>query len=489
MSLLLDALKKAADDKKASQAEAGNGTAPAVSDQGQAVSAERESLENAPRDTLAERPQDTPDQRDELSLEAIDEPPAGTAEFSEQGTDGAATGIELTLDEEPVEQASGNSAQPAEDSEPETETAPTIEPPLNVAPAIEDRGRDRTISDEALSMLIYNTNRDIRKTRIAAVTSLVIISLLVLLSGGFYFYTDMQAEIASLERQHRNAMLAMQAKTSSEKAPKQSEIIRNLVSDKDLDEKVQFAREHQQGAAPAPAQPSRQATANKATTVDRGDEAGTRQAEAAGPASGQPVMSIQRSRSVDPLEAKLEQAWYAYDTGNYQASRQLYDQVLAVEADNRDALLGIGAIAVIEGDQPAAIDAYVRLLEIDPTDPIAGAAISDLRITDTNADEVERYLGNMLQKNPQSSPLNFAIGNFYARRQQWHDAQKHYFNAWQNDSGNADYLFNLAVSMDQLDKPEQALAFYRDSLNKAGDRQVRFSREAVRKRIAALSEI
>mgnify|MGYP000730053091 FL=1 len=94
----------------------------------------------------------------------------------------------------------------------------------------------------------------------------------------------------------------------------------------------------------------------------------------------------------------------------------------------------------------------------------------------------------MLQKNPQSSPLNFATGNFYARRGQWQDAQKHYFVAWENDADNADYLFNLAVSMDQLNKPEQALGLYRDSLIRAGDRQVSFSREAVRKRIAALSE-
>lgn len=511
MSLLLDALKKAADDKKASKADSDTGSAHADTVQG--LSTPEHTL--TPSSALTDKPPlDSSSDDGLLTLEPI-EPGEGEQRdhdrASETGPEGdiqadidASSGVELSLDEQPAEALPG--VQP--DMSPERHAGTQAEdahqsasnraqkqtgPALTVSPAIRDSGSDRTISDEALNMLIYNSNRDIRKQRIATVTSMIIISLLVLLSGGFYFYTDMQAEIASLERQHSTAMLAMQAKTSSEQAPKQSEIIRNLVSDKGLDEKVQFARDKmsagtQLTSTGKPENTTDAAASGNAVSASRQVSENRKSATTANDDDGQALLSIQKSRSIDPIENKLEQAWLAYDIGDRQTSRRLYSEVLSAEPQNRDALLGIGAISIVEGDQRSAIDAYIRLLELDPTDPIASAALSDLRTSDSNAGEVERYLVNMLQKNPESSPLNFATGNFYARRGQWQDAQKHYFIAWNNDADNADYLFNLAVSMDQLNKPEQALGFYRDSLVRAGDRQVSFSREAVRKRIAALSE-
>mgnify|MGYP001815622096 FL=1 len=96
---------------------------------------------------------------------------------------------------------------------------------------------------------------------------------------------------------------------------------------------------------------------------------------------------------------------------------------------------------------------------------------------------------SMLEKNPDVPYLNFSVANNFAQQNKWKPAQQYYFKAWQHDIENADYLFNLAVSMDQLDKPEQAIGFYRDSLKKAENRQVSFSREAVLKRIEELTQL
>jgi uncharacterized protein HemY len=95
----------------------------------------------------------------------------------------------------------------------------------------------------------------------------------------------------------------------------------------------------------------------------------------------------------------------------------------------------------------------------------------------------------MLKKNPGDAHLNFALGNIYAQQKKWKLAQHSYFNAWQNDNKNADYIFNLAVSMDQLGKQKQAVGFYQDCLNQSDDGRVSFSREAVKKRITELSEL
>jgi tetratricopeptide (TPR) repeat protein len=167
----------------------------------------------------------------------------------------------------------------------------------------------------------------------------------------------------------------------------------------------------------------------------------------------------------------------------------MYNDVLAIEESNRDALLGLGAIAVIEKNHVKAREVYLSLLDLDPRDPIATAALAGLHSSKESLEIDKDYLISMLDKNPGTPHLNFALGNVYAQLDQWTEAQKYYFSAWQQDGDNADYLFNLAVSMDQLSKAQQAIDFYKDSLVKAVNKQVSFSREAVKKRIDELTRL
>ena len=177
----------------------------------------------------------------------------------------------------------------------------------------------------------------------------------------------------------------------------------------------------------------------------------------------------------------------AYEAAQYDRAKKLYKEVLIAEENNRDALLGLGAIAVIEKNNTVARNTYILLLKQDPRDPIAIAALASLRNSEASTGADEKYLLKMLQKNPDDVHLNFALGNIYAKQDKWKLAQQSYFNAWQRDNENADYIFNLAVSMDQLGKQKQAVDFYRDCLSKSGDKQVSFSRKAVQKRITELS--
>ena len=150
-------------------------------------------------------------------------------------------------------------------------------------------------------------------------------------------------------------------------------------------------------------------------------------------------------------------------------------------------MLGLGALAVIEKNNVKAREVYLSLLELDPRDPIAIAALAGLHTSKKSLETDKDYLISILDKNPDAHQLNFALGNVYAQLGQWADAQKYYFSAWQKDDDNADYIFNLAVSMDQLSKVQQAINFYKDSLVKAVNKQVSFSREDVKKRIDELT--
>lgn len=457
MSLLLDALKKAADDKqKALQAEANDTGAVVPNSSGPDLDA---------KNGIAETVQQT-------EVSAVSE--------ENSVTDHIEAVEELTLEEvtEPIEHVVGlsdgvveknddsRSQSRSESSRTEEKAAVDIEVE-NSSKSVEEF----TVSDDALSMLIYKTNRDVKKEKKFIVIGVLLAGFTVLLSGGVYYYLDMQAEIEALERRHQITMQSMRAKTKKEKTPEKSEIIRNLVGKSDLDDKVEFARQR--------------IVSDKNATDSRSIE-GKEKRKSNRDVSPGSMLAIQKNKKTDPVGEKLDVAWLAYEAGRYDEATTKYKEVLAIEKKNRDALLGLGAIAVIKKDNAAARDIYLAVLEQDPRDAIATAALAGLH-DESSLKSDEEYLLSMLEKNPGAQHLNFALGNNYAQQNRWKSAQQHYFNAWQSDHENADYIFNLAVSLDQLNKQQQAINYYRESLLKAENKQVSFSREAVQKRINELA--
>ena len=98
----------------------------------------------------------------------------------------------------------------------------------------------------------------------------------------------------------------------------------------------------------------------------------------------------------------------------------------------------------------------------------------------------ESRLKTLLASQPESGPLNFALGNLYSRQNRWSEAQQVYFNAVAADADNPDYLFNLAVSLDHLRQPKLAAQHYRLALDAAQRRPAAFDRDRVKLRLAEL---
>jgi Flp pilus assembly protein TadD len=299
----------------------------------------------------------------------------------------------------------------------------------------------------------------------------------------------MQAEIASLERKHQISMQAMRSKTSDEIVPEKSEIIRSFVNKSEPEDKVKLAKKHIVSERLASEKHTPQKIESKIVAKKQTSTARNNTAQENTVRNDKSVLSIQKINKSDPIGEKLDAAWLAYESGQYDGAEKLYAEVLHLEKNNRDAMLGLGAIAIHKKDDRTARRYYLALLKQDPRDPIATAAISSLHSDKMSIESDEEHLLTMLESNPKAAHLNFALGNIYAQKGEWKTAQQSYFNAWQQDSENADYVFNLAVSMDQLSKQEQAIKFYKACLLKSNNKQVSFSREAVKKRISELSEL
>lgn len=173
-------------------------------------------------------------------------------------------------------------------------------------------------------------------------------------------------------------------------------------------------------------------------------------------------MYIERQQVTDTITPALLDAYQAYQRGDYTTASQGYKEVLKRDERNRDALLGLGAIAQQQGQDQAAQHYYRQVLLLDPRDSVALGAMA--AYSANNGVDTESQLKQMLSEQPRSAALNYALGNVYADQSRWGDAQQAYFNARMLEPSNAQFTYNLAVSLDHLGQSKLAAQYYQQAL-------------------------
>jgi tetratricopeptide (TPR) repeat protein len=196
-----------------------------------------------------------------------------------------------------------------------------------------------------------------------------------------------------------------------------------------------------------------------------------------------------RKTEGEPLHAILMRGYTAYNRGEYEKAEIAYRQALTRSPNNRDALLGMAAVRIAQGDSESAAAYYHKLLERDPKDELAQAALTGLEYGGLQAGasaSEESRIKLLLNEKPDSNYLHFTLGNIYAGQRRWAEAQQAYFEAYRLQPDNPDYAFNLAVSLDYLGKRQAAAGYYQQSLQLAQQRKAGFDTAAVAARIAIL---
>jgi tetratricopeptide (TPR) repeat protein len=146
----------------------------------------------------------------------------------------------------------------------------------------------------------------------------------------------------------------------------------------------------------------------------------------------------------------------------------------------------MAAIAARQGRSNDALGWYGKVLEAEPRNNVAQAAMVSVM---AQADPIgsESRIKNLLAQQPEAGYLHAALGGMYAGQNQWPLAQQSYFQALHFDAKNAEYAFNLAVSLDHLGKTAVALQYYKTTLelqSKSGIGNI--DRTQVESRIAQL---
>ncbi len=412
MSLLLDALKKAAKDKEASSAAAASAPAPA----------------------------DGPDKTNPI---VESEPP------------------ELTLDDIPDAQTSPE--QPAKEVEPPS--AP--EQPLTFdAEPVPNR-----VSDEALQVLIYKTNHAQKKKRWIIWGGAAAVSVITLTISGLYFFKQIQQQIETLETRHRVNMRAVESEPVKVK-------------------KMQLATfDKKSDSAPSTKTPSRLATIkNPAQKKAATKNSGRIESRAVHKQTPTNNFSVMHGVKKDPVGALLNKAWVAYNASDYARANDLYAQVLNHEKNNRDALMGLAAIALKKNDTRTATEYYGKLLQLDPRDPVANAAIINMNNSQNDDAQSEARLLYLLRLEPNAAHLYYALGNKYSAQSKWPEAEAAYFNAYEHDNTSADYAYNLAVSLERIGRPKEAIKYYKAALQLAQNSNISFSVDVVKKRLEQIQQ-
>lgn len=183
----------------------------------------------------------------------------------------------------------------------------------------------------------------------------------------------------------------------------------------------------------------------------------------------------------------LQEGYRALSEGKLEQAEQKYLAALAQHPHEKDALLGLAVIAHrnLQIDRAAAY--YRQVLREDLGNAAAAAGLVSLS---AQADPAlaESQLKELLDIKPTAHEFHYALGSALARQLRWGEAQQSFFRAFKLEPDNAAYAYNLAVSLDRLHQPAQALLYYEKASQLAKPDDPTLDRDVISRRIHELTQ-
>lgn len=210
-------------------------------------------------------------------------------------------------------------------------------------------------------------------------------------------------------------------------------------------------------------------------------------------------LTLAKPTEQKPPSAPTSVGYAALLAGDWAAAKRSYAEAIAANPNDIDAHLGFATALARSGsgrkpeELGLAAKHYRRVLELDPRNAVASAALVAIESEfmprgagGSGRAATESELRIIVSQDPSNAAAQFLLGNVYAETRRWTEAQQAYFEAARLSPRNPDYLYNLAVSLDQLGQSRTALDFYRRALGVGAGGQ--FDRTQVERRIRTLSE-
>ncbi|MCX7226271.1 MAG: tetratricopeptide repeat protein [Burkholderiales bacterium] len=165
-----------------------------------------------------------------------------------------------------------------------------------------------------------------------------------------------------------------------------------------------------------------------------------------------------------PGASKLELAYAALTQGRLADAASSYKEVLKVNPEERDALLGLAYVSHKEGRDEEARDYYKRVLRQEPGNPTARAGLLIQNLTN-DAEDVSASSRDVAEQHPSSAAAQSVLGHSLVRQGRLADAQMAFQRAQVLEPSVALHAFNLAVALDRLKSHAMARTFYERALS------------------------
>ena len=170
-----------------------------------------------------------------------------------------------------------------------------------------------------------------------------------------------------------------------------------------------------------------------------------------------PARSSYVSKFRDP--GATERAYSALVDGRLNDALQAYEQALASDQQDTDALLGLAYIAHQRGASEKAQNYYRGVLRFDPGNAVANAGLLALD-AGTDATLTASRARELVQRQPDSAAALSFAGSAFVRDGLMADAEQAFARAQALEPGNPLHVYNRAIALDRLGQYQQALALY-----------------------------
>lgn len=164
----------------------------------------------------------------------------------------------------------------------------------------------------------------------------------------------------------------------------------------------------------------------------------------------------------------LDRGYVALTEGRFDDAINNYQMALKKNPGEIDALLGLAYIAQRQNRNDEARADYLSVLRQIPNHPGANAGLLSLP-SSVDAQVAGSRAREVAEHNPNSAVAFAALGNTLAKEGRIAEAQQAYFRAVTLDPANALYTYNLAVALDRLHKNTAAAQYYGDAIRLAGN--------------------
>jgi tetratricopeptide (TPR) repeat protein len=147
-----------------------------------------------------------------------------------------------------------------------------------------------------------------------------------------------------------------------------------------------------------------------------------------------------------------------FQQGNYKAAEKQYQQILADDPNNLDALSNLGVVYVRSGNLPSAESTLEKAVAIAPDNDFLLTTLGVVQYRQSKFDEAIVQLTKAIAINPKSATAHNYLGIAASQKGRQKEAEKEILQALANNPDDADAHFNLAVILITTEPSSKELA-------------------------------